>query len=329
MGSLPEDRFQVTRDDDYLRRLREEQSFWDEHIDTPLRRTAPDLAQRYFNERFSGDGSRQWFETISDNGDFRRGCVLGAGPGHVESELLSRNPDLHLTIYDLSGGALARLQQRLDGEFPGRATTCQQDLNFVTLSAESSDLLVADSSLHHLVNLEHLAFEANRCLTSDGYFFLHEAVSESGFQFSEEKIRLFEALTEATGADQAGASAIRWPDAENWNFSPFESARSGEILDVFAGYLREVSLRTAGALLGLSLITSPGRGPSPARGARSAIPRPVRRVRAALRRMFRRRTDNVPGQDARLALLILVDRMVSETGYLKPAAAFATYRKRV
>ncbi len=320
----PEDLFHVPRNEEYLLQLRAEQAFWDRRVETPLSRTPAPAVTRYYNERLSGDANRRWYETVSDYREFHRGGVLGAGPGHVERHLLTTHPGLCLTIFDVSSGALERLQSKLDSEFPGRAETRQEDLNFAKLPAESYDLLVADSSIHHMVNLEHVAFEANRSLTSDGYFFMHDTVGESRFQSSEEKRRLFETVVEATDGRRTPASRIRWPDPDNWTFSPFESVRSGEILDVFGRYLQVVRLRAAGALLALSLFVETGAQD----GHRSGTASSLRRARAALLRRLRRSRPDVRDGKARLDLLLMLDRILSETGYLEPGLAFAVYRKR-
>ena len=116
-ASAPQDMFIVSEDDEeYVRMLREEEVFWDTQIDTPLAREPRPAIQRYLNERLTGDPEKLWYQTIGDEGEFTSGCVFGAGPGQVEEHLLERHPQLHLTIFDISSEALARLQKRLDGQ---------------------------------------------------------------------------------------------------------------------------------------------------------------------------------------------------------------------
>lgn len=317
----PPDILHTERDDAYLAMLREEEEFWDTHVDTPLTRSPLPVVQAYMNERMTGDPNKRWFEAISDYGDFRRGCILGAGPGHVEEHLLSRHPALRLTIMDISRGALERLQARLDKTYPGRAETCQADLNFVELPGSAYDLVVANSSLHHIVNLEHLAFQVNHALSPEGFFFMMDTVSESYFQFSEEKKHLFQVMMDATQEGFGQRTNVVWPDRDNWTFSPFESVRSGEILEVLGRYLREERVRGAGALMSLTIFV---RQPAPQTG-------PVARLRRAAKRalagQLRPKLDLVRG-NAKGELLFAIDSIICDSGALQPGQAFGIYRKR-
>jgi SAM-dependent methyltransferase len=328
MESPPEDIFHVLRDEAYLRQLQAEAEHWDAHSETLLSRTPPPAVRAYLNERLAGDSERQWFEVIGDFGSFRRGCVLGAGPGRVESSLLNQHPRLHLTVYDISGESLARLRERMEREFPGRFDTREEDLNFVTLPAEAYDLVVANSCLHHLVNLEHVAFQVNRCLTRDGHLFMQDAVAESRFQFSEEKKRLFEAYVDASRTERDRPMPIRWPDLEHWTYSPFESVRSGEILEILGRYLQEERVRTANALLGLTLFGRPQLSPAlPTK--RLLGPRRLLRAAAALWAKVRPEKPNIAREMTTDDLLFVLDGIFCDTGYLKPGIAFAIYKKRV
>lgn len=329
MEQTPSDAFFTPRDDDYLRQLREEEGFWDEHEQTLSSRPPPPALQSYLNERMTGDPNREWFETIADYGEFQHGCVLGAGPGFVETHLLAKHPQLRLMIHDISRGALQRLHTRLERDFPGRSETQQVDLNFVELPADAYDLVVARSTMHHILNLEHLAYQTNRSLTVDGYFFMQDVVCESRFQFSEEKKRLFEAFVEATRNSYEPRPEFRWPDRDNWAFSPFECARSDEILAIFGRYLEMVSVRTAGALATSNLwVDRPGFLPPPGDSRTRTLIRTVKRAASRLRQ-----TTLGPRLDVELArsrenLLFSIDRVLSETGYLTPFLAFAIYRHR-
>ncbi len=336
-AAQPPDFFHQARDADYLRQLRAEAEYWDNHPETLLskftipieERAAFGMEQRYQNERLTGDADRRWFEVISDYGEFRHGCVLGAGPGEVESHLLRKHEQLHLTVYDISREALARLQDRLEQEFPGRIETREEDLNFVELPVGAYDLFIANACMHHIVNLEHLAFQVNQCLTPDGYFFMKDTVGESYFQFSEEKKRLYQALINATRGDSGPDSQIEWPDLNDWSYSPYESVRSGEILEILPRYLSEIRVRTLGALLELNLFAESR--PPPIRTGIFRIPgiRRVARATGALYARLLRRKANARKAMARTELMLMLDKTLIDTGYLMPGNAFAIYQKRL
>jgi hypothetical protein len=182
--------------------------------------------------------------------------------------------------------------------------------------------------MHHIVNLEHVAFQANKALTPDGLFFLRDFVAESRFQFCDTKKRVFEAIAYATGPRQAAPYAYDWPHLVPWDHSPFEAVRSGDTLEVFRSYLEEVELRVAGAICTLFTFARFG-PPSPPLGRRMLLRRPalaLTKLRFALARAQLRRRLDTSQQIG--DLLIIVDRIVSEAGCLKPALAFAVYRKR-
>ena len=328
MGQEPIDVYHTARDEDYLRLLREEAEFWDQHAEEFFASLGPPKLRAYQNERFTGDQATEWYEVIPKYGEFRRGCVLGCGYERIERQILAQNPSLHLTFYDISGETLARRLRQFQVEFPGRVDTRQEDLNFVLLPENAYDLIVSDTCMHHIVNLEHVAFQANRTLTADGVFFLYDFVAESRFQYCDTKKRVYEAIAYATGPKREAPYAYDWPHLVPWDHSPFEAVRSGETLEVFRSYLEEVELRVAGAILMLFMFAHLHPA-SPPRGRRMLPHRltsAFAKLRLALARAQLRRRLFKSQQLG--DLLIIVDRIVSEAGCLKPALAFAVYRKR-
>lgn len=315
------DLFYRERDKSYERDVQAEAEFWNTHHSGLLSIDARPSMQRYLNERLSGHADRKWYETISDQTEVRHGCILGAGPGKLEASLLQRHTDLQLTIYDIAEDALHRLVESLPDDLKQRVETRQDDLNFVELPAESYDIVVAQSCIHHIVNLEHLAFQVNLSLKSAGQFFMYDVVSESFFQFEEKKKRLYDLLINASGDGRSPPQRVNWPDRSNWTFSPFESVRSSDILSVFGSYLEEASLRTAGSLIGLAIF---GR----------SVQRSDSRLTRAVRRILNRALDMGSQKEqvahglARGGLLFELDGLCCDTGYLKPGLAFAVYRKR-
>src|SRR5205814_9343961 len=118
-------------------------------------------------------------------------------------------------------------EELLGERFPGRVRTETVDLNFVELPPETFDLVVSSASIHHVTNLEHIAWQINRTLTPEGWFFLQDYVGEPRFQFGPEKRRLVELLVE-TATPPARRCPMSWMDTSD--LSPFCGVRSDEIL---------------------------------------------------------------------------------------------------
>jgi SAM-dependent methyltransferase len=270
------------------------------------------------NLRFTDDAHTHWTETIARWGPFRRGLVLGTSSLRWEARILETNPELHLLFVDLSPGAVERRATILGERFPGRVATATMDLNFADLPAETYDLVVSSSTIHHVTNLEYLAYQVNRTLTANGRFFLEDYVGEARFQFTEEKKRLFEVVYQRDVARQRPRhSGVRWLD--DTDLSPFCGVRSHEILGALRTQLEEVQIRTAATLSGLIIRMRPtDEMPAP----------PYWKIRLArLRKRFGLQRADVLGKEF-LDELFLVGDLATEAGIVLPGLAFAIYRKR-
>lgn len=320
----------VTRDEEYIRQAQAEAEYWAQPQIFSLDIDLPPAVDEYFNEQLTGDRHVAWHETIPQYGSFRRGCALGLGGLKRESRILEQNPSLHLTILDISEAALSRRRQELNALYPGRVTSAIADLNFVELAPDSYDLILSDSCLHHVLNLEHVAFQVDKALAPDGYFFLNDYVGESRFQYAGEKKRYFEAAVDRARPRHPTVRGQHpaWPRLDGWEerFSPFEAVRSEETLAIVRRYLTEVSVRYAGVLIPLLLWLRPVDGTAPPSG-----------LRRRLRRLALRLTggSSIATTAGGLSMieelgpdLIQDDRELSRSGRFRPNIGFAIYRKR-
>jgi SAM-dependent methyltransferase len=285
-------------------------------------REPPGPTERHRNESYTGDPRREWQDTIHDHGHFRTGALLGTSSLGVEGHILETNPDLHLTFFDISPAALARRAEVLGARHPGRVATRGADLNFVEFEPERYDVIVSSSSLHHVTNLEYLAFQINRALRPGGFFFLDDYVGEPRFQFSPEKRRVFERLYERDLARQRGRRpGLRWLDTSD--LSPFCGVRSDETLEVLARYLEPLTVRTAGTLLVPLLRSRPLDDHRPTR-----LQLALGFVRALRNRLLGTAPDRIAIGKQFIRELLLVGDVLSEAGILRPGIAFGVYRKR-
>jgi SAM-dependent methyltransferase len=318
--------FRVRPDDpEYQRLAALEAAHWQDVHPCGLESLEQTLAEGpsdfYTNRRFTGDPHRHWEETIREYGAFKRGLCLGTSAIDVEARILQTNPALHLTFIDVSEGALQRRCDLLGPRFPGRVDTQLGDLNFIELQESAFDLIVSCACIHHVTNLEHLAAQINRALTSGGYFFLQDYVGEQRFQLSDTKRQLYELVYARQAVREGRLPGVTWipPD----NLSPFCAVRSDEILDVFARHLDLQHLRTAGALT-IAMMRSMPANPLP---PPSLMRRLTARVERILRRLRRRRPQVL--MDTRfLDELTLISDVLSDAGVINPGNAFAVYMKK-
>ena len=190
----------VTPDDpEYLRLCGEEAAFWASDR-AGFCQIVDDLGEsvweRVTNRRFTGDERTRWYETIAMRGEFQEGLFLGTSGLAQDARILEMNPLLHATFCDIAESSLVRWEAELGTRFTDRVQTQVADLNFVDLPERAYDLVVSSSTLHHIVNLEHIARQINRTLTPGGLFVLQDCVAESMYRFSPEKKRIFELIVQ-------------------------------------------------------------------------------------------------------------------------------------
>lgn len=319
----------VTTDDaEYLAAARAEAEFWSRpqiySIDGWVS-AADGPIKRHYNRRFTGDEHTPWFETIARHGPYRRGLVLGCGGMLQEARILETNPGVHLTFCDIDESGLAKRAEEFGARFPGRVATRQIDLNFADLEPATFDLIVSGSTLHHIVNLEHVAGQIAKTLSDDGWFFLYDYTGESGMRFRQEQKRVFELIYERERARNPSVPSITWHDAEDGTYSPFEAIRGGETVGILREHLHEVERRTAGAIVGLLFFT--GLLDNGFEPRRPAIVDRLKRRFANQGSAVRLLWEDMLSAEC-LRELSLMDAVVCDAKLFLPNNSFVTYRKR-
>jgi SAM-dependent methyltransferase len=313
-------------DSEYIELAEAEAGFWQKiqmySLESVEKVQADGPYERYVNGRLTGNSKVSWEMTISRYGDFRRGLVLGMGAPSAEERILRHNPDLHLTLVDISEGPLQRHHRFLTRKYPGRVETRLADLNFIELDSCTYDLIVSSGTIHHVLNLEYLASQINQALTDHGWFFLEDYVGEPRWQFSDVKRRIFQAIITRQMERERTSPELVWESDET--LSPCCGVRSNETLDVLPRFLHQQELRTAGALLG------------PRMRSKCAAPPPVRWNLRLVAYLFRNRVRRLVGARKERFLnqrhideLTLVSDILEDAGVIKPTVAFAIYRKRL
>jgi SAM-dependent methyltransferase len=169
---------------------------------------------------------------------FENGLTLGCGAGRCERELVGRGVCRSFHGIDISGKAIATAREiAKEKDLP--LTYEVADLNFLNLPEKTFDLVVAQTSLHHVLFLERVAEQVWRSLKSDGYLWIHDFIGETQGQYDPKRLstmnRILAILPEKFRKNKINGqliAEIERPEPGHLG-SPFESIRSGEIVPVF------------------------------------------------------------------------------------------------
>ena len=169
---------------------------------------------------------------------FENGLTLGCGAGRRERELVSRGVCRSFHGIDISEKAIATAREiAKEKDLP--LTYEVADLNFLKLPEKTFDLVVAQTSLHHVLFLERVAEQVWRSLKSDGYLWIHDFIGETQGQYDPKRLsimnRILAILSEKFRKNKINGqliAEIERPEPGHLG-SPFESIRSGEIVPVF------------------------------------------------------------------------------------------------
>src|SRR6266536_6334069 len=169
---------------------------------------------------------------------FEHGLTLGCGAGRLERALISGGVGCSFHGIDISERAIATAREISKKEsLP--LTYEVADLNFVELPEKTFDLVVAQTSLHHILFLERVAEQVWRSLKNDGYLWIHDFIGETQGQYDPKRLsimnRILAILPEKFRKNKINGrlvAEIKRPEPGQLG-SPFESIRSGEIIPVF------------------------------------------------------------------------------------------------
>ncbi|MCB0993845.1 MAG: methyltransferase domain-containing protein, partial [Acidimicrobiales bacterium] len=166
------------------------------------------------------------------------GLSLACGAGRHERSLLAHGVCDSFHGIDVAHDALATARE--EASAAGLAITYSHgDLNDLVLEEDRFDLVVARGCLHHVLRLEHLADQIATTLRPGGVLWVDDYVGETQFQYDDERLEvvnyLLALLPERYRYDVVNQRLVEQVHRrEPGNLSsPFESIRSGDILDVF------------------------------------------------------------------------------------------------
>jgi SAM-dependent methyltransferase len=169
---------------------------------------------------------------------FEHGLTLGCGTGRLERILVGRGVCRSFHGIDVSEKAVATAREiAKEEDLP--LTYEVADLNFLELPEKRFDLVVAQTSLHHVLFLERVAEQVWRSLKRDGYLWIHDFIGETQGQHDPKRLsiinQLLAILPEKLRKNKINGrliTEIKRPEPGSLA-SPFESIRSSEIIPVF------------------------------------------------------------------------------------------------
>lgn len=181
---------------------------------------------------------------------------IGCGEGRLERQLMATGLCDRFLGLDVAEGALddARAAAAAEGLAIDYSTA---DINFAELPAAAFDLIVAQTSLHHVLHLEHAADQIAHALRPGGVLWIHDYIGESQFQYTEARLAIVNRLVaglpptfryDRVHERQLGPLRRRAPGTL---VSPFESIRSAEIPDIFRARFDVLAQRETTTLLHL------------------------------------------------------------------------------
>lgn len=169
---------------------------------------------------------------------FECGLTLGCGAGRLERSLLNAGICQRFHGIDVSEKAV-REAEKIAARDNLPLTYEIADLNFVELPLQAYDLVVAQTSLHHVLFLERVAEQVHGTLRNDGYLWIHDFIGETQGQYDEKRLELINQilafLPEKFRTNKVNGrvvATIRRP-VPGFLGSPFECIRSEEILPTF------------------------------------------------------------------------------------------------
>lgn len=169
---------------------------------------------------------------------FERGVSLGCGAGRLERTLVQSGTCGSIHGLDVSEKAVAEAREIAAREnLP--LTYEVADLNFIELPPKAFDLVVAQTSLHHVLFLEKVAEQAWQALKADGYLWIHDFIGETQGQYDQKRLALINELLailpekfRVNIIQDRVITQITRPEPGHLA-SPFEKIRCAEIVGIF------------------------------------------------------------------------------------------------
>lgn len=205
------------------------------------------------NQIEAATGVRNLYEFVARHVRGRKAVdLLGLGSGACGNELWmvpmirQAGCDLTLSCVDVNESVLAQAgQEAAQQGVPFRSIV--QDVNRMRLGEDRYDVIVAYASLHHFLDLDHIAREVNRALRPDGIFVTVDIPTRNGYLMWDQTLEavnaLWRVLPPKYKIDHTGFAEptfVATYSNIDYSVNSFECINSEAILPAFRRHMREV-----------------------------------------------------------------------------------------
>ncbi|WP_080832503.1 class I SAM-dependent methyltransferase [Cohnella massiliensis] len=211
-----------------------------------------DLIVSIINNRLCGPQYNNWVQYIRENYlkeklDLKV-LSLGCGTGHLERILLKELSCKLIDAIDFSPLSIKEAKNRAELEGFSEKINYQIDnLNEVILDANKYDLIVAEESIHHISNLEHLYQQVNSSLKSDGIFVQNEFTGPNHFQWTDEQLSEINGILELISPKYKIRDKFNRPTLDQMlRTDPSEAVRSSDIIPLTYDFFNVLEQRNVG-----------------------------------------------------------------------------------
>lgn len=215
-------------------------AFWDErHLTTTHHRKEWSIHPLAIARQITildGMDSCQWLRTLYfPDRLVRRALGIGVGTAAAELRMLADGMVEHFDLYDVSRASLEKA--RTDARALGveeRARFLCEDINTVTLSGKTYDLVTFIASLHHMDRLEEMVRAVYHTLTPGGVLFAAEYVGPDRFDYPPEHVIFAQQLYAVLAPElkHPMLPVLQWPTPEEVIAAdPTEAIHSSAIIE--------------------------------------------------------------------------------------------------
>lgn len=194
---------------------------------------------------------KEWPEYITEKYNLKNSrCLsIGCGEGAIERMLTKLGSVKDVDAFDINEESIEKAKALAEKEGYDNIKYFVADANDILLPQNKYDIVIANSSIHHVHNLDHIMKEVSESLTPFGIFVLVEFVGPTRFKWTDEQLGLINGLIDVL------PERFKKPHIDHKTFEgylrdvPDEAIRSSDILQVLNNYFDEFEVFDMGGTL--------------------------------------------------------------------------------